>query len=223
MDKYAFEFAGQNLVSLVSGCLYWPDEKMMIVSDLHLEKGSDFVKVGRFVPPYDSCETLTRLMSDLDNNEVETLILLGDTVHDPQGFARLDKNCIDMFEEICKRHRVIWIIGNHEKGFVPQGVEAHIEYPYKSLMFRHEATETAQLGEVSGHYHPCITVKHKGKSLRRRCFIEDGKRLILPAFGSYTGSLDVEDSAISKFFPNGYNAHALGQKIMRIVENEKVA
>ena len=116
MNKYAFEFAGQNLVSLVSGCLYWPDEKVMVVSDLHLEKGSDFLKVGRFVPPYDSCETLTRLRHDLDNNEVETLILLGDTVHDPQGFARLDRNCIDMFEEICKRYRVIWIIGNHEKG-----------------------------------------------------------------------------------------------------------
>ncbi len=194
------QFAGQHLHLDASGCLYWPKEKALIVSDLHLEKGSSFLKMGRFAPPYDSCETLERLKKIIKSYNVEILILLGDTLHDPNGFERLNEDCRQIFDELCETYKVIWIIGNHEKGFVPPKVVPFIEYKKETLIFRHEAEHDSDAGEISGHFHPCATLNHKGKKIRQRCFIEDGKRMMLPAFGSYTGSLDVSDKAIRDFF-----------------------
>ena len=39
-----------------------------------------------------------------------------------------------------------------------------------------------------------------GRSIRRACFITDGTRLVLPAFGALTGGLNVADRAYASLF-----------------------
>ena len=69
-----------------------------------------------------------------------------------------------------------------------------------------------RLGEVAGHLHPCARVKGRGGSVRRRCFVTDGERLILPAFGAFAGGLNVRDAAFRGLFRRRPLAVALGDR-----------
>jgi metallophosphoesterase superfamily enzyme len=65
--------------------------------------------------------------------------------------------------------------------------------------------------EISGHYHPKASVNTAALRISRPCFVTDSARLILPAFGAYTGGLDVRDPAITRLFPRGLRVFLLGQ------------
>ncbi|HET8996770.1 MAG TPA: phosphoesterase, partial [Acetobacteraceae bacterium] len=80
-----------------------------------------------------------------------------------------------------------------------------------TLVFRHHAVAGPAAGEVSGHYHPKATVAARGGSVSRPCFIGDSRRLMLPAFGAYTGGLDIRDASIARFFPRGARVFLLGK------------
>ncbi|TIU35155.1 MAG: metallophosphatase, partial [Mesorhizobium sp.] len=69
-----------------------------------------------------------------------------------------------------------------------------------SLLFRHEPSKLRVEGEIAGHLHPCARIVQRGRSVRRRCFAGDGGRMIMPAFGAYTGSLNVLDRAYAGLF-----------------------
>jgi len=78
------------------------------------------------------------------------------------------------------------------------------------LVLRHEPLAAFEPGEVAGHLHPCASVAKWGRSVRRRCFVSDGLRLVLPSFGAYTGGLDVGDVAIASLFASSFHAYMLG-------------
>jgi uncharacterized protein len=202
-------FAGEALLLLPSGALLWPRRQMLVVSDLHLEKGSHWARRGYFVPPYDTHATLARLLRACDDTQARRLMLLGDCFHDPGGHARLDAAARADFDAL-QRFEPIWIRGNHDGSFVPPGFEAHDTYQDEGLVFRHEA-EPGAVHEISGHFHPKARVVHRGSSVERPCFAEDGCKLILPAFGAYTGGLPVEDPAIQRLLRGPRRYHLLGR------------
>ena len=201
-------FAGHEFTLHPSGVLHWPERELLIVSDLHLEKGSHFAQRGFFLPPYDSDETLQRLLAVTAVLAPKRIVLLGDSFHDAQGFQRLNDNARALFNELhC--FDPVWVTGNHDGGFVPEGFEGCDDYTMDNITFRHEA-QTGQGYEISGHYHPKADLVHKGARLSARCFIEDGRRMIMPSFGAYTGGLVVTHPSISGLFPNGHTLHVLG-------------
>lgn len=203
-------FAGHAFLLHPSGVLYWPDQRLAIVSDLHLEKGSFLARRGFFVPPYDSRDTLNRLAAALADVAPERLLVLGDTFHDAKGFLRLAAQDLATFETL-RAYQPIWVRGNHDGAFVPPGFIDYDEIAIGNVIFRHEALADDHGYEISGHFHPKADIEHKGAKISRRCFVEDGRRMILPAFGSYTGGLSATDSAIARFFPDGFRLHVLGQ------------
>ena len=77
------------------------------------------------------------------------------------------------------------------------------------LTLRHEP-EPGRTAEIAGHLHPAGKVVLRGRGVRRRCFITDGARMVLPAFGSYAGGLNVCDAAFKPLFPQGFTAHLIG-------------
>lgn len=205
--------AGASLRLDPSGAVYWPDMRTLIVADLHLEKGSAFARRGVFLPPYDTSATLTRLNELCVNYRPEQIIALGDSFHDREGPSRLLPEDRALLDRLNARHAFVWIAGNHDGLNAPSlGGVAMETYPLGPLTFRHDPRGTGAQGEISGHLHPCARIVWRGRSLRRRCFVSDGDRLILPAFGAFTGGLDIFDRAFYGLFAHRATAWLLGER-----------
>jgi DNA ligase-associated metallophosphoesterase len=208
----AGEFAGENAVCDWRGALFFPDLGLLAVSDLHLEKGSSAARRGSLVPPYDTAATLARLKSAIDDFAPKIVVSLGDSFHDGEGSARMPDIFRDMLVSLMTGRDWFWVSGNHDPD-PPKGVggESVRELSVGSLLFRHEPSLDAGEGEIAGHLHPCARIVQRGRSVRRRCFAADGRRMIMPAFGSYTGSLNVLDRAFAGLFRrDGLMAYMLG-------------
>ena len=140
------------------------------------------------------------------------MVALGDSFHDIDGSNRLPPSELSRLRAMTETHRFIWIQGNHDPS-PPHGVggEWVEEFTTASLVFRHQARSDAQ-AEISGHHHPKAAVPARGGSVSRPCFVSDARRLMMPAFGAYTGGLDIRDPAIARLFPRGGRAFLLGKE-----------
>jgi DNA ligase-associated metallophosphoesterase len=184
---------------------------MLVVADLHLEKGSSFARRGSLLPPWDTKVTLDRLALLLRRWKPRTVVALGDSFHDADGSGRLPSDEVARLASIAASVQFVWVQGNHDPS-PPAGVggEWVESFATGSLTFRHEALARAS-GEISGHYHPKATIPARAGSVTRACFVTDARRVLLPAFGAYTGGLDVRDPAIARLFPRGGRAFLLGK------------
>ncbi len=205
--------AGAEVLLRVSGALWLPGQQALVVGDLHLEKGSAYAARGQLLPPYDTGETLRRLGAEVAALSPRRLILLGDTLHDRQAEARLAPADAERVAELARGLTLTWVVGNHDADG-PRRLpgEAAGTVNLAGLILRHEPQDGPQPGEVAGHLHPCARVVARGSSVRRRCFVTDGQRLILPAFGAYAGGLNVRDPAFAGLFPAPPVVVALGSR-----------
>jgi DNA ligase-associated metallophosphoesterase len=204
------DVAGVTLLADLSGALFWEEQGLLVVSDLHLEKGSSFATRGVLLPPYDTVATLGRLAAVVARHDPHMVIALGDSFHDRDAHGRLsapDRDAIAAFQE---GRDWIWIAGNHDPALPSDlgGVVAS-EVAIGPIAFRHEPT--GAVGEIAGHLHPKARVTARGRSMERRCFACDGERAVMPAFGAYAGGLSIRDAAFSKIFQTlDFMAHVLG-------------
>jgi DNA ligase-associated metallophosphoesterase len=206
------EVNGEELVLDSSGALWWPRERMLVFADMHFEKGSFYAFSGQMLPPYDTRTTLRRVSAAFDLYKPALAMALGDSFHDRDAHNRLDDFERAQLADLGRRADWIWISGNHDPA-LPEWLSGRIadEVAIGNLVFRHEPSEFIGRGEIAGHLHPCKTVNRRGQSLRRRCFASDGKRLVMPSFGAYTGGLDVRDIALRSLFPKDFFAYVLGR------------
>ncbi|MDJ0614120.1 MAG: ligase-associated DNA damage response endonuclease PdeM [Rhizobiaceae bacterium] len=195
-------FQGETLLIDPRGCLYWPREGMLIVSDLHLEKGSSFAaKRGNFMPPYDTHATLERLALCVTDWQPKTILSLGDSFHDNDASLRLPQSCRLALRQLMEGREWIWVCGNHDPE-PPENLGGTFctEMMLGPLNFLHEPQAQFRYGEIAGHLHPAAKIRRRGKAVRRRCMVGDGRRLIMPAFGAFTGGLNVKDAAFDNLF-----------------------
>jgi len=192
----------QWLTPLPEGALWWAKECTLIVSDLHLEKGSSYAAAGQMLPPYDTSSTLARVEALVKAYRPQRVISLGDSFHDRHAETRMVDSDAARVRALAGGTDWIWVEGNHDPD-PPQhlGGRAAKVLQMGPIVFRHEPT--GESGEIAGHLHPCAKVISRGRSLRRRCFVSDGDRLIMPALGAFTGGLNVLDEAYSPCFPEG--------------------
>lgn len=215
-------FCGEDFLLHPSGSLYWSRENMLIVSDLHLEKGSSFAHGGFFLPPYDSHHTLLSLQDACEETNCQRLLFLGDSFHDDAGYHRLSKENADIIDQF-RAYSPVWVRGNHDSVYTPSGFNAFDEFECRGLTFRHIASRDDVYGEISGHYHPKIYKTKDGAKIVRACFIEDGRRMVLPAIGAYTGGLSVTDPSIKSLFTSEPNVYALGNDRVYKISYSEVA
>jgi len=203
--------AGLSVALRPSGALWAEDARTLVVADLHFEKGSAFAARGQMLPPYDTAETLRRLKVEVEATGARTVVFLGDSLHDRKAEGRLSDADQASIGDLAKGRDLIWIVGNHDKDG-PSRLPGDVipEIVLGGLAFRHEPRVGADHGWAAGHLHPCARVRGKGGTVRRRCFVTDGERIVLPAFGAYTGSLNVKDQAFDGLFAHPPIAVVLG-------------
>jgi DNA ligase-associated metallophosphoesterase len=200
-SEAAIRIAGEAAVADRRGALFLHRLRLLVVSDLHLEKGSSFARRGQLIPPYDSAATLALLGAVIAEYRPAMVVSLGDSFHDSGGADRLHPVFRSQLETLMAGRDWFWIAGNHDPD-LPRNLPgaAVPELAVGPLVFRHEPSRGAAPGEVAGHLHPCARIVQRGRSVRRRCFASDGSRMVMPAFGAYTGSLNVLDRAYAGLF-----------------------
>ncbi len=193
-----------------AGALFWPAERVIVVADLHLEKGTAAARQGHLVPPWDSRATLERLALLIHRLRPRMTIALGDSFHDSHGAARLATQDAQNLRAITAATDFLWIQGNHDPA-APQGVGGRQarEFALGGITFRHQASAGTS-GEISGHFHPKARVPTRAGEVVRPCFVTDPHKIMLPAFGAYTGGLNVRAPAIAAHFPRGGRVFLLG-------------
>jgi hypothetical protein len=206
--------AGVALHADPAGALFWPDEKLLVVADLHLEKGSAFAARGVLLPPYDTAATLARLARLIERYAPRLVIALGDSFHDGGGPARMAEVSRAALMALQHGRDWVWIAGNHDPDPAENiGGRFADVLAFGPLTFRHEPSPRQSDGEIAGHLHPLARVAQRGRAVSRRCFASDGRRLVMPAFGAYAGGLNVRDRAIvSVFGALSFTAHMLGEQ-----------
>ncbi len=215
MSNAPLHIAGERLMLDPVGVLFWPARKWLMVADLHLEKGSSFAARGAgLLPPYDTRETLQNLANALRRYRPARLVALGDSFHDAEGHTRLPEAELTTLRRLLTGLEVTWVLGNHDP--VPPANlpgQACAELTEGPLRFRHEALPGKQpAGEISGHFHPKASMPTRLGPITRPCFMTDPRRVILPAFGAYTGGLDATDPALMNLFPWGARVFLLGKE-----------
>lgn len=200
-------FASQEFFASPEGALHWPRQSALLVADLHLEKASWFARLGQMLPPYDSLATLSSLEGEIERTGVRRLYCLGDSFHDKFGCDRLPAAARDLLTSLTSRLDWVWIVGNHDAGFIDHcGGRIEEECEAAGVILRHEAVAHDPRPEVSGHFHPKLRLSMKGRSVSRRCYVASATKLILPAYGAFTGGLDAGHPEIVKKVGPGASA-----------------
>ncbi|MEO0680284.1 MAG: ligase-associated DNA damage response endonuclease PdeM [Pseudomonadota bacterium] len=219
---HALTLAGEGLEARRTGALWWPSRRWLIVSDLHLGKSERIARRGgTLLPPYETAETLGRLADEAAALRPEAVICLGDSFDDLDAEAGLPPEEAERIAALAAGRRWIWIAGNHDPGPLSLPGEHRSDLREGALVFRHEALADgrpeaeAGIAEISGHFHPKARVVAGGRRIARPCFVATAQRLILPAFGAYTGGLDARAPALERLAPEGL-ALLTGRRVLAL-------
>ena len=212
MNAYRFGLAGETLFALGSGGLFWPAQALLCLSDLHLGKSERLARRGgALLPPYETRETLTRLEAALSATGAHRVVCLGDSFDDGAAEGALNEDDRLWLATLMAGRDWTWIAGNHDPGPLAVGGAYRAELAAGSLTFRHIA-KGGTGAEVSGHYHPKASVA--GRS--RPCFLIDAARVILPAFGCYTGGLPATAPPLVALMGPGAVAVLTGPRVLAV-------
>ncbi len=208
--------SGERALLRCSGALWLIEHRTLIAADLHLEKGSAFARRGQMLPPYDSRATLARLAEEVATLKPERVVLLGDSFHDRTSIQRLGEDERALLTTLAEGRDWVWLEGNHDREALGADLDALPgrivgDMALGALELTHEPRPGLRPGEVAGHLHPCAVVAAYARSVRRPCFMTDGRRAILPAFGAFTGGLSARDVAFAGLFEHPPMAAALGR------------
>lgn len=227
--SHPFAFAGETFLALRSGALFHPQRSLLLVADLHLEKGSAFARTGQFLPPYDSHMTLAQLEADIAVHQPQTVICLGDSFHDTDGPNRLDGAVKTRLCALTKRLSWHWITGNHDP-HLPQSLGGDVvksqtlEGADGGIFLCHEPGEgnrevelerqTPHRAEICGHLHPVVSIPSRGRTLRRKCFLISPERIVMPAYGAYTGGINVHEPVLTALATRSSRLLVIGRQVI---------
>ncbi len=202
--EQAISMCGKSLIADGTGAIYWPAEAALLVADLHLEKASAGAQAGAFLPPYETRETLIRLAEAIDRYQPRRVIVLGDSFHDQGAARRIGADDLERLKILQEDREWIWLSGNHDGRIGAKfGGRLDDEIKLAGITLRHQPACGAATHEIAGHMHPAAKLSLYGTSIRRPCFVGNGRRIIMPAFGAFTGGLNVLDDAFLPLFGNG--------------------
>lgn len=210
-EGFRFLFQGEALVARASGALWWPARGVLSVGDLHFGKAQRYARAraAGLLPPYEMRETLARLDAEIAALDPAVVVALGDSFDDPEAEARLLAEDALWLDRLMAGREWHWITGNHDPGPVALGGSLLADWQAGPLIFRHIAQGMA---EVSAHYHPKARLAGRAAP----CFLIDRDRVILPAFGAFTGGMECHLPPLGDLMGKGAIAVLTGQRARAI-------
>ena len=206
-------FANKKFSLFANGELYWPGKKTLIISDLHLEKGSFFTESNQYIPPFDTIETLRQLLNFINNHPVEKVIFLGDLVHDKLAFKRMTVKSKELFFKILENIDCTLTVGNHDSiSFLEDiGLTLTNQVIIDGICFSHYPS-IDQSFSVFGHYHPKVKLIINSRGIWVACFVLNKERILMPSYGYYTGGLSIKSAQIQELFNAQYEIFPLAKE-----------
>lgn len=222
MNSFAFQLAGNRLQAMPSGALWWEAERLLAVSDLHLGKAERLARLGgALLPPYETQDTLDRLEAENSRCNPARVVLVGDSFDDLGAAAGLTRGVAERLARMAAGRHWIWIAGNHDPGPVELPGTHLAELHMGGITLRHIAGPDAN--DVSGHYHPKARIWLRSQSIQRPCFVVDANRVILPAFGTYTGGLRIDDPVFDRLVSQDAIAVLTGKRAIAVPRAKAMA
>lgn len=213
MNTPQIHLSGAKLTPLPSGVLWWAAERLLAVGDLHLGKAERVARLGgTLLPPYETIHTLNRLEAEVAETAPSVIVLLGDSFDDMAAASDLAADVVERLGRLAAGRRLVWIAGNHDPGPVELPGSHLASYRHGPLVFRHIAEADGE-GEISAHYHPKARLFIRGSRIARPCFLADAQRVILPAFGTYTGGLDISAPVLDALMGPDAVAYLTGRRV----------
>lgn len=203
-------FAGESVVLDASGALYLPGHETLIVSDLHLEKGSFFASRGQPMPCHDTRDTLGRLGDVIARYAPGCLICLGDSFHDRRASDRMAECDAETLHGLVSDiDDWIWITGNHDPDIGASLGGTVTERGTAGTITLVHRPEDAAPPLIAGHYHPKHRVHFARRSVSGPCFVIGAETILMPAFGAYAGGLSASSEPIAALFDDAPKRLAL--------------
>ncbi len=218
MTSYRFSLGGETLVAMPDGVVIWPAEGLLVAGDLHLGRAERTAREGGdLLPPYETDDTLDRLEAAITRESPSRVVLLGDSFDDMAAMTDVADRITERLARLAAGRQWIWISGNHDPGPVDLPGSYRDTLRIGALTFCHVADRGTQGPEISGHYHPKATLARRGQRVTRRCHLTDGRRLILSAFGTYTGGLRATDPVFDHLVADDAIAILLGRQAQPVM------
>jgi uncharacterized protein len=184
--------AGEQLVLLGEGGLYWPARATLFIADPHFGKAASFRANGIPVPGGTTGGNIARLESALSQTGAQRLICLGDLLHARSGRSEQTLAAVTAWRE--QRPALEWLLvrGNHDRhaGDPPEAWQVRcIDAPLLEAPFvlQHEPAEASEGYALAGHVHPAARVGRGKLAEQLPCFLFGQRQALLPAFGEFTG------------------------------------
>lgn len=205
----AVKLAGCEVWLLADRALWWPAQRCLLVADVHFGKAAAFRRLGQPVPQGTTTDNLQRLDALLERLDCRELIFLGDFLHARHGRA---PGTLQLLAEWRARHAdlaLTLVRGNHDRhaGDPPAGL--HMQVVGEPLLrgpfaLQHEPQPTPGYHVLAGHLHPAYRLRGRGRqSLRLPCFVLGEEVSLLPAFGSFTGAMEIRRQPGQRIFVIG--------------------
>jgi DNA ligase-associated metallophosphoesterase len=204
---YSFSFLDQNLLLLPEKAIFWEDQQILIVADIHLGKVGHFRKAGIAIPKKMEQDDLAELSDLIHRYSPKTILLLGDLFHSE---LNNDWDWLVLWRSLFTNLRMILVLGNHDvlnkTLYSDLRFELFEHFDAGPFRFSHEPLEKkflpkAGLYVVSGHIHPGVVLKGAGRQmLTLPCFHFGKRQAIMPAFGKFTGKVRMKNSKEDQIF-----------------------
>lgn len=209
MSHTSFQFCGESFTPSADGAVFRENTRELLVADLHFEKASYFAsRRGQMLPPYETLETLDRLQRDIAIFSPSAVVCLGDSFHDENAFGRLPAAAAEQLHRMTTQSAFLWIGGNHDAlTETVFGITVGEAMQSSGIVYRHQARVTELAPEITGHYHPKLYMSILGRRISRKCVAQGATKLILPAYGTMTGGLDVASAEIINICNTPAKAH----------------
>ncbi|MGV8918689.1 MAG: ligase-associated DNA damage response endonuclease PdeM [Pseudomonas sp.] len=209
---YPLTLAGAELWLLADKAIYYPAYRTLLIADAHFGKAAAYRKLGQPVPHGTTQNNLQRLDALLAKHACERLIFLGDFLHAPG--SRNAATFAAVQEWRCRHPslNITLIRGNHDRRAGDPPLEWDFEVVSEPLLLgpfalQHEPAPHPTHHVLAGHVHPMYRLQGNGRqSLRLACFYVRTATTLLPAFGAFTGGLNIASDSDGRVFVIGDGA-----------------